>query len=141
MIGLLTNFLFAYLFLVPTSPPLNVRGTNESSTNITLSWDAVPIEHQRGEIIGYVVRVVEQGGVNETKYNATNRSITIRDLKKFTFYNIRVSARTSKGISNYSTVFEIRTAEDGKPTVKIVLLNKYPGELQCENVWDTLAKF
>jgi len=135
MIVPLTNFLLAYLFLVPTSPPLNVTETNKSSTSITLSWDEVPRQHQRGKIIGYVVKVVaEQGGVNATQYNATDRSLTISDLEKFTLYNITVSARTSKGISNESQVFQIRTAQDGKPTVIVVLL------LHCENVWDTLGK-
>lgn len=134
MIVPLTNFLLAYLLIVPTSPPLHVNGTRESSTSITLSWDAVPTKHQRGRIIGYVVKVVEHDGINVTQYNATNRSLTIVGLKKFTFYNITVSARTSKGISNDSTVFRIQTAEDGKQTVIIALFNKYPGELQCENV-------
>ena len=135
MIVPLTNFLLTYLFLVPTSPPLNVSGTSERSTSITLSWDEVPKQHRRGEIIGYQLKIVEQDGGNVTQYNTTtNRSLTIPGLKKFTFYNITVSARTSKGISNESQVFQIRTAEDGKPTVIIDLL------LQCENVWDTLGK-
>lgn len=80
------------------------------------------------------MKVVEHDGVNVTQYNATNRSLTIVGLKKFTFYNITVSARTSKGISKDTTVFRIQTAEDGKQTVIIALFNKYPGELQCENV-------
>lgn len=122
----LTNFLLAYSFLVPTSPPLNITETNKTSTSITLSWDAVPTKHRRGEI-GYLVKVVEHGGGNVTQYNTTKQSLTIGPLKKFTFYNITVSARTSKGISNASTVFRIQTAEDGKPTVIIVriLLNQW----------------
>lgn len=121
----LTNFLLAYSFLVPTSPPLNITETNKTSTSITLSWDAVPTKHRRGEI-GYLVKVVEHGGGNVTQYNTTKQSLTIGPLKKFTFYNITVSARTSKGISNASTAFRIQTAEDGKPTVIIVriLLNQ-----------------
>ena len=122
----LTNFLLAYSFLVPTSPPLNITETNKTSTSITLSWDAVPTQHRRGEKIDYLVKVVEHGGGNVTQYNTTKLSLTIGSLKKFTFYNITVSARTSKGISNASTVFRIQTAEDGKPTVIIVriLLNQ-----------------
>lgn len=121
----LTNFLLAYSFLVPTSPPLNITETNKTSTSITLSWDAVPTKHRRGEI-GYLVKVVEHGGGNEEQHNTTNRTLNISGLKKFTFYNITVSARTSKGISNASTVFRVQTAEDGKPTVIIVriLLNQ-----------------
>ena len=124
----LTNFLLAYLFLVPTSPPLNITETNKTSTSITLSWDAVPTQHHRGIIIGYLVKVVEHGGGNEEQHNTTNRTLNISGLKKFTFYNITVSARTSKGISNASTVFRVQTAEDGKPTVIIVriLLNQGP---------------
>jgi len=100
-----------------------------------LSWDEVPEQHRRGEIIGYQVKIVEQGGGNVAQYNnTTKKRLTISGLKKFTFYNITVAARTSKGISNESQVFQIQTAEDGKPTVITVLL------LQCENVWDTLGK-
>lgn len=85
----------------------------------------MPTKHRRGEI-GYLVKVVEHGGGNVTQYNTTKQSLTIGPLKKFTFYNITVSARTSKGISNASTVFRVQTAEDGKPTVIIVriLLNQ-----------------
>lgn len=86
----------------------------------------MPTKHRRGEI-GYLVKVVEHGGGNEEQHNTTtNRTLNISGLKKFTFYNITVSARTSKGISNASTAFRIQTAEDGKPTVIIVriLLNQ-----------------
>jgi len=125
MIVPLTSFFLAHSFLVPTSPPLNLTGTEQNSTRITLSWEAVPIQHQRGEIISYVVKVVKSDGGNVTQHNAATQRLDIGDLEKFTLYNITVSASTSKGTSNASSVFQIRTAEDGKPIVIIVALNKY----------------
>lgn len=125
MIVPLTSCFLAHSFLVPTSPPLNITGEKQNSTRITLSWEAVPIQHQRGEIINYVVKVVKSDGGNVTQYNATTLGLDIGGLEKFTFYKITVSASTSKGTSNASSVFQIRTAEDGKPIVIIVLSNKY----------------
>ena len=86
----------------------------------------MPVQDRRGEIIGYLVKVQEHVGGNVTKHNTTKRSLNITGLNKFTFYNITVSARTSKGFSNASIVFRIRTDEDGKPTVIIVLLDQWP---------------
>lgn len=138
----LSNFLVAFSFLVPTSPPLDVNGTKENSTSITVSWGSVPIQHRRGVIIGYVVTVVEHGGGSETQYNASNRSLNIGGLKKFTFYNITVSARTSKGISNASAVFRIQTAEDGKLISYSCSVNcmNTRGRLPCEKVGDARGK-
>ena len=86
----------------------------------------MPIKHRRGKIIGYLVKVQEHVGGNVTEHNTTEQSLNITGLKKFTFYNITVSAGTSKGLSNASIVFRIQTAEDGKPTVIIVLLDQGP---------------
>ena len=85
---------------------------------ITVTWDQVPEEHRRGEIIAYLVTVIElRSGnevVNKTAYNVTSLKTTIPDLNPYTFYNITVSAWTSKGVSNASAMQQIRTKEDGK---------------------------
>ena len=108
---------FVYSLLVPSHPPVHVRAVNQSSTSITVSWNRVPKGHRRGKIIAYIVKITDLSTGNytvEEYLNNRTRNVTIHNLKKYTFYEITVSAKTSKGASDPSASYPVQTAEDGK---------------------------
>ena len=116
---LITVFnILACLFSVPSLAPVNGRRVVHNSTTISISWEAVPEEHRNGIIIGYIVNIYDDFPdlLNKT-FNisgALNLHLTIYGLEKFTEYQITVSAKTSKGVSNESPVIDVQTAEDGE---------------------------
>ena len=110
-------FFLVYMSLVPSSPPAAVVVANQSSTSVSVSWRRVPKEHRRGKIIAYVVKITDVSTETSTEkvYNDSNiLNVTIDGLKKYTLYRVTVSAKTSKGASNASREYKLRTAEDGK---------------------------
>ena len=85
------------------------------------------MEHRRGRIKEYTVTVteVETGNFTRSTANWGNNSIKIHGLKKYTLYNVTVSASTSKGASSESKVYQIRTAEDGKVIINMIIANHH----------------
>ena len=91
---------------VPTSPPVNVsaKADEKNATLISVHWGQVPLADRRGEISFYTVAAIGHEG-EETiihELNVTGFNATISDLKPYTFYNVTVTAWTSKGASNAS---------------------------------------
>ena len=99
-----------------------MNAANDSSTSISVTWESIPEEHRRGVIIKYTVTITEAdtGNVTTAEADGWNNSIKIDGLKKYTLYNVTVSASTSKGTSIESNVSQIRTDEDGKVIVNMV---------------------
>ena len=105
-----------------------MNAANHSSTSISVTWKSIPQEHRRGRIKEYTVTVteVETGSFTRTtEANWGNNSIKILGLKKYTLYNVTVSASTSKGASSESKVYQIRTAEDGKVIINMIIANHH----------------
>ena len=101
----------------PDGAPQNVRGHNTSSTNISVSWEAVPVEQQNGIITGYTITYQSQ----KENHNGTvpagpnEREKNIGGLREFVDYNITVFASTSKGDGPHSIpVLVVRTDQDSK---------------------------
>ena len=102
-------------FIVPSAPPLNITGRSTSSTSLMITWGHVPIGHQNGIITGYLVYIKESISrlwpspitVHQQTYEKTG-------LKFWTFYDVKVAAKTSVGPGSQSNVSQIRTEEDSK---------------------------
>ena len=105
---------------VPTSPPVNVsaKADEKNATLISVHWGQVPLADRRGEISFYSVTVIDhiehEGEEIIHELNVTGFNATISGLKPYTFYNVTVTAWTSKGESNASEEERVRTAEAGK---------------------------
>ena len=129
------SVLFVFL-LAPRSPPVNVKVVVDSSTEISVVWDPVPKELRKGKIISYLlivdddhspickenrppnhpkedpicVKEIEVKNVDEDK----SVKVPVVRLRKFTTYNVSVTASTSAGSSRPSNVINVTTDQDGK---------------------------
>ena len=108
------------MLAAPASPPDNVNATAISPTEIMVTWDIVPEIDQNGVITRYEVLYVPletfDGMISSMTVTvlSPNTSVTLTGLEEHVFYNISVRAFTSAGSSDYSTVLQERTFEDGK---------------------------
>ena len=105
---------------VPDAYPPNIVARAMSSTSIQLQWrPLLPPAPTNGLIIGYEVKYAEKSAVPKIwmSYNIPgvgNRLPTISDLRKYTKYDFKVAAKTSKGSGVFSPVVEMETFEDSK---------------------------
>ena len=92
-----------------------MRGQNTSSTNISVSWEAVQAELRNGIITGYNITYKSQtendNGFVEASPN--DRQANLTGLKEFVDYNISVVAFTAKG-DGPPSVIVVRTDQDSK---------------------------
>ena len=103
------------VFLVPKYPPNNLTGHNASSTELFLTWNAVPIEDSYKELRGYTVYVIEADTAVVVKNITTNSStldVLIEDLRKFRTYTLYVRA-LSIDVGVQSITLNLTTSEDG----------------------------
>ena len=107
--------------LVPSQAPQNVTIHNLTSNSFLLTWDPVPHEFANGRIQGYRVRVWEQKHGNVTIFYG-NTSVLIDRLNPETEYKVHISAYTSAGEGNSSSL-TVTTLKAGKslPNQCIVL--------------------
>lgn len=114
--------------IVPSGPPLNVRGEPKSSSEIFVIWDAPDKDDWNGNLLGYYVgyQMVDGGSsVDVAPTQGFNfKTVEVRshfggetllqDLNKFTQYNIVVQAYTSQGSGPPSKEILVNSLEDGK---------------------------
>ena len=102
-------------FSVPSAAPPNVTAQNTSSTSILLEWDLMPEDDRNGILLGYVVYYNRTTGT-ETSFvhRSTERSVEITNLERYTIYQFEMTAFTSIGQGNRSTVIYCTTDEDSK---------------------------
>ena len=100
----------------PGASPANVRGQFNSSTEIFIQWDEVPVAKRHGDIKSYMVtyQKTEGGEEKTTTVNSPSREVELTGLGKYTYYSISVSAATMKGYGPASPPIKVRTDEDGK---------------------------
>ena len=93
-----------------------MAGNNTSSTSISVSWEAVPVEQQNGIITSYTIAYSSQtenhnGNVTVGPFD---RQKEITGLKEYVNYSISVFASTVKGHGPHSAVIFVRTDQDSK---------------------------
>ena len=80
-----------------------------------MTWDDVPSDHQNGIVTGYKVYIKKTTGDNPwTSYEVTGKSFTKSGLDLWTFYDVKVSAKTSAGEGSISSSTRVRTDEDSE---------------------------
>lgn len=101
------------LLVVPSGYPDNFEAEATSSQSAVISWDPPPTSEQNGVITGYTINVtaVETGEMFQLFSEET--SLNVDTLVPFTTYFCVIAASTSIGTGPFSTVFTLRTPEDG----------------------------
>ncbi|XP_013063679.2 protein sidekick-2-like [Biomphalaria glabrata] len=108
---------------VPKTSPANLLLATINSTSIKVSWSALPILEQNGNIRGYKViyKISSVNAQSETVQldGSSTLNVTLTNLKKYTEYEIQVLAFTRMGDGARSTALVKRTAEDvpGPPVI------------------------
>ena len=99
----------------PDGAPQNVKGQNTSSTNISVSWEAVQADLRNGIITGYNItyQSLTENDNGFVPAGPNDRQANLTGLKEFVDYNISVVAFTVKGGGppNFTVV---RTDQDRK---------------------------
>uniref|UniRef100_A0A8V5HBH5 Uncharacterized protein n=1 Tax=Melopsittacus undulatus TaxID=13146 RepID=A0A8V5HBH5_MELUD len=109
---------------VPSAPPENVSAEAVSSTQILLTWTAVPEPEQNGLILGYKVcngNLDSEPKSQVVRGNHT-QSFLLSGLRKYVLYEIQVLAftRIGDGVPSSPAVIE-RTKDDAPgPPVRLV---------------------
>ncbi|XP_010155269.1 PREDICTED: fibronectin-like, partial [Eurypyga helias] len=95
----------------PDSPPQNVELINVTATEINLRW--LPPEQPNGLITHYEVLYSDSNDLFIK--NASSTSISLREMKPYTLYNISVWAFTRLGHGNQSSFpLLVKTSETGE---------------------------
>ena len=83
-------------YTAPSATPVNLSGTNTSSTSILISWEPLPVDDRNGVILGYNV-TYESNDSDLVHTNTIDAMINITDLLVYTDYTVSVAAYTSIG--------------------------------------------
>ncbi|XP_053307991.1 roundabout homolog 3 [Spea bombifrons] len=126
---------------VPSAPPQSVAvvtvGTN-NSTNISISWEPPPVEHQNGIIQDYRIWCLG----NETKYHINQtvdgamHSAVIRGLVPGIPYRVEVAAATSAGFGVKSQPITIQI----KPLSEQIPINNGENVSLTEQITDVVKQ-
>ncbi|XP_022804392.1 phosphatidylinositol phosphatase PTPRQ-like [Stylophora pistillata] len=102
---------------VPITAPSNVRGHNTRSTSIRVEWDDALALDENCTIMSYNITYhsLTENHSDSITVNYSVRQETLKDLKEFVSYCIRVFASTKKGDGPASNPIIVRTDQD-KPT-------------------------
>lgn len=96
----------------------------ESPTEISVTWDIVPLIDQNGIITQYEVLYTPLesfgGAIGPVTVVVvpTDTSVILTNLEEYVFYNISVRAFNDVGSSDYSAALLERTLEDGKYSIR-----------------------
>ncbi|XP_015282694.1 PREDICTED: protein sidekick-1 [Gekko japonicus] len=130
---------------VPSAPPENVSAEAVSSTQILLTWAAVPEPEQNGLILGY--KVLFRAKDTESKLSSQvvrgnhTLSILLAGLRKYVIYQIQVLAftRIGDGVPSSPPVVE-RTKDDGYQ-IAYRLASSSPNKFTTVEVGSTVRQF
>ena len=100
---------------VPSAGPSNIIAMKNSSSSIVVTWDDVPADHQNGIITGYRVYIRRNGSDGDwSQEDTSNKRWSKSGLDLWTFYDIKISGKTSVGEGVQGAAVSVRTDEDGK---------------------------
>ncbi|XP_031716794.1 phosphatidylinositol phosphatase PTPRQ [Anarrhichthys ocellatus] len=112
----------------PDSPPVNLTVVNTSPSASTLAWSAP--EQANGVIQHYEVQYENES--YSALMNTSSNSVTLMNLKPFSYYNVSVKAFTSYGHGNQtSDTLYLLSGEDvpGSPPYGIMYESVSPSEV------------
>ena len=110
-------FLIIYLFLVPSTPPVNLTIFSINSTAIYAQWNAPELIDQNGFLTRYQVRY--NGSVLDTTeriltININKLSEILTGLRPNVYYCVMIRVENGAGFSEFSSPNCARTQEASK---------------------------
>ncbi|XP_037307184.2 phosphatidylinositol phosphatase PTPRQ [Pungitius pungitius] len=112
----------------PDSPPVNLTVVDTSPSAATLAWSAP--EKANGVIQNYEVRYENES--YSASINSSSNTVTLMNLRPFSYYNVSVKAYTRYGHGNQtSDTLSLRSGEDvpGSPPYGIMYESVSPSEV------------
>ncbi|XP_077939126.1 LOW QUALITY PROTEIN: phosphatidylinositol phosphatase PTPRQ [Gasterosteus aculeatus] len=112
----------------PDSPPANLSVVDTSPSAATLAWSAP--EKANGVIQHYEVRYENES--YSASINASSNTVTLMNLRPFSYYNVSVKAYTRYGHGNQtSDTLSLRSGEDvpGSPPYGVTYVSVSPSEV------------
>lgn len=98
----------------PSGSPMNIVTLSLTSTSVQLSWNPPPADQQNGIITDYYINMTEiETGVTVQLMVTGATTLLVNALHPYYVYSFFISAATVVGQGPYSTIFSIRTPEDG----------------------------
>ncbi|KAK2556836.1 Cell adhesion molecule Dscam2, partial [Acropora cervicornis] len=108
-----SNCYYADVIQAPSSPPLDFRGYNLSSTSIKVTWGDVPKSSVNGILLGYHVTCILSNSSEVPKIESLKKhSGVLSGLKKYRNYTCSVRAYNNFGNGTWSEKLVISTDED-----------------------------
>ena len=108
---LFTPMCIAFIFLVPSAAPTNLRCIHRDSRSILAEWNPIPEGSENGVLDGYNVEFWAKGN-NQTAARETSNdeyTVVLDGLSYNTVYMIRVAAFTSSGPGEFSEPILVQT--------------------------------
>ncbi|XP_048579243.1 uncharacterized protein LOC5521276 isoform X2 [Nematostella vectensis] len=99
---------------LPKVPPPSFRGQPISSTRLRLQWEPVPLLLTNGEMVGYILEYnnTNKSIADNATYPTIQTEVTLVDLHKFNYYQLRIVAYNVMGFGPWSDYITLRTDED-----------------------------
>ena len=111
---------------VPSGYPQAFMAQSTSSRSAVLTWDPPNAEDQNGVIVEYTINVTAVETGEEFQFTSNTTIFTITTLRPFTTYLCTIAASTSIGLGPFSTVFTLRTPEDGESSFTLMYVSIMP---------------
>ncbi|GBL94852.1 Receptor-type tyrosine-protein phosphatase eta [Araneus ventricosus] len=89
------------------SEPVNLTETHVTNTSIAIEWGSPELPN--GPILDYVIQFLEYPNGSISEMETKENSTTLRNLKAYTLYIIRVGARTEAGLGPFAENLEVQT--------------------------------
>ncbi|XP_048580690.1 phosphatidylinositol phosphatase PTPRQ [Nematostella vectensis] len=107
------------LYRTPVIAPIKalpgIRAKPLTSTSVTVEWDPLqPLTAEGGDLVSHKIIAVERdsGEVTQLTTNSWTNWVILRDLKKFTWYYVRVVGLTKDGLGPSNAGVAVQTKED-----------------------------
>ena len=110
------------LSTAPTSPPLNISVTVQSSRSLYVTWELPSSEDRNGMITRYILNVTSVPDGDTIQLTSNTTQFTYDSLQPYTTYTIAIAAETNAGIGPFSQAATLTTPEDGIYSIEIMLL-------------------
>lgn len=124
--------------LAPRQSPEVVIAHNSGATGLFVKWIPLPVEHFRGQPIGYKMIYYPVDLERDVKFASviyTMNTTTLTNLTVYTMYVINISAVSSGGIGPADSA-KARTGAEGMDVLKILKLQKTQNNYSNENTED-----
>ena len=113
---LMLVFFFNFICnIVPSAAPGNFKLGSSSPLSLDVSWDAIPVKQQQGNLLGYQINYTKDvfGNEQSVTVGPDQLSYTINGLE-FANYSVKVAGYTAVGVGIFTASLTKIPNEGGK---------------------------